>query len=41
MPNNAPKIKIENTRKYKAEIILYDPQKEIREDQTRLKDPKR
>ena len=32
MPNNAPKIKIENTRKYKAEVILYDPQKEIRED---------
>ncbi len=32
MPNNAPKIKIENTRKYKAEVILYDPQKEIREE---------
>ena len=27
-----PKIKIENTRKYKAEVILYDPQKEIREE---------
>ena len=32
MPNNAPKIKIENTRKFKAEVILYDPQKEIREE---------
>jgi len=32
MPNNAPKIKIENTKKYKAEVILYDPQKEIREE---------
>ena len=32
MPKNAPKIKIENTRKYKAEVILYDPQKEIREE---------
>ena len=32
MPNNAPKIKIDNTRKYKAEVILYDPQKEIREE---------
>jgi len=32
MPNNAPKIKIENTRKYKAEVILYDPQTEIREE---------
>ena len=31
MPNNAPKIKIENTKKYKAEVVLYDPQKEIRE----------
>ena len=25
MPKNAPKIKIENTKKYKAEVILYDP----------------
>ena len=32
MPNNAPKIKIENTKKYKAEVILYDPQKKIREE---------
>jgi len=32
MPNNAPKIKIENTKKYKGEVILYDPQKEIREE---------
>ena len=32
MPNNAPKIKIENTRKYKSEVILYDPQKQIREE---------
>ena len=32
MPNNAPKIKINNTRKYKAEVILYDPKKEIREE---------
>jgi len=32
MPKNAPKIKIENTKKYKAEVVLYDPQKEIREE---------
>ena len=32
MPNNAPKIKIENTKKYRAEVILYNPQKEIREE---------
>ena len=32
MPNNAPKIKIENTKKYKAEVILYDPQKAVREE---------
>jgi len=32
MPNNAPKIKIDNTHKYKAEVILYDPEKEMRED---------
>ena len=31
MPKNAPKIKIENTRKYKAEVILYDPDTESRE----------
>ena len=31
MPNNAPKIKIENTKKYKAEVILYDPNTQIRE----------
>ena len=31
MPKNAPKIKIENTRKYKAEVILYDPETESRE----------
>ena len=31
MPKNAPKIKIENTRKYKAEVILYDPKTESRE----------
>ena len=31
MPNNAPKIKIENTKKYQAEVILYDPIKEVRE----------
>ena len=32
MPKNAPKIKIENTKKYKAEVILYDPMTEIREN---------
>ena len=32
MPNNAPKIKIENTKKYKGEVVLYDPQNEIREE---------
>ena len=31
MPKNAPKIKIENTRKYKADVILYDPETESRE----------
>tara|TARA_B100000900_G_scaffold272553_1_gene232797 strand:- start:37 stop:705 length:669 start_codon:yes stop_codon:yes gene_type:complete len=31
MPKNAPKIKIENTKKYKAEVILYDPKTESRE----------
>ena len=32
MPKNAPKIKIDNTYKYKAEVILYDPEKEVREE---------
>ena len=32
MPKNAPEIKIENTKKYKAEVILYDPMTEIREN---------
>ena len=31
MPKNAPKIKIENTKQYKAEVILYDPETESRE----------
>ena len=31
MPKNAPKIKIENTKKYGAEVILYDPLYENRE----------
>jgi len=31
MPENAPKIKIENTRNYGAKIILYNPKKESRE----------
>ena len=31
MPNNAPKIKINNTKKYGAEVVLYDPNKEQRE----------
>ena len=31
MPKNAPKIKIENTKKYGAKIILYDPLHENRE----------
>ena len=31
MPNNAPKIKIENTKKYKADVILYDPETQSRE----------
>ena len=31
MPINAPKIKIENTKKYKAEVILYDPETQSRE----------
>ena len=32
MPKSAPKIKIENTKKYGAEVILYDPFTESRED---------
>ena len=31
MPTSAPKIKINNTKKYGADIILYDPYKEQRE----------
>ena len=31
MPKNAPKIKIENTEKYKADVILYDPETQSRE----------
>ena len=31
MPDNAPKIKIENTKRYGANIIFYDPGKESRE----------
>ena len=31
MPQNAPKIKINNTKKYKAHVILYDPLTENRE----------
>ena len=31
MPENAPKIKIENTKRYGANIIFYDPGKESRE----------
>ncbi len=32
MPKNAPKIKIENTKKYKADVILYDPKTQSREN---------
>ncbi len=32
MPNNAPKIKINNTKKYGAHIVLYDPNNESREN---------
>jgi len=32
MPKNAPDNKIKNTKKYGAEIILYDPNREKRED---------
>ena len=31
MPNNAPKIKIKNTKQYNAKVILYNPEQEIRE----------
>ena len=31
MPNNAPKIKIESTREYGAEVILFDPEQTTRE----------
>lgn len=31
MPNNAPKIKIESTRVYGAEVILFDPMETTRE----------
>ena len=32
MPSNAPKIKIENTKNYKANVVLYNPEKEVREE---------
>ena len=32
MPQNAPQVKINNTKKYGANIILYDPESEIREE---------
>ena len=32
MPSDAPKLKIENTKSYGAEVILYDRVKESRED---------
>ena len=32
MPENAPRIKIENTKKYGAEVILYNPFYENREE---------
>jgi len=31
MPNNAPKIKIESTRAYGAQVILFDPEETTRE----------
>lgn len=34
MPNNAPKIKIDATRAYGAEVVLYDPATEKREEVT-------
>ena len=32
MPNNAPKIKIDNTKRYGAEVIFYEPKNENREE---------
>ncbi len=32
MPNNAPKIKIQNTKNYEAEVVLYDHLSEKREE---------
>jgi threonine dehydratase len=32
MPKNAPSIKINNTKKYGSEVVLYDPAREVRED---------
>ncbi|MDX1710063.1 MAG: threonine/serine dehydratase [Rhodovibrionaceae bacterium] len=34
MPADAPRIKVENTRSYGAEVILYDRYHEVREDVT-------
>ena len=32
MPKNAPSIKINNTKRYGSEVVLYDPTSSIRED---------
>ncbi|UYZ62748.1 threonine ammonia-lyase [Hymenobacter weizhouensis] len=32
MPTNAPRVKVEATRRYGAEVVLYDPAREKRED---------
>ena len=32
MPRDAPEVKVNNTRNYGAEVVLYDRNKEIRED---------
>ncbi len=32
MPKDAPEVKINNTRNYGAEVVLYDRNKEVRED---------
>ena len=32
MPKNAPSIKINNTKRYGSEVVLYDPASDIRED---------
>ena len=32
MPNNAPKIKIKNTKRHGAEIVFYEPKNENREE---------